>query len=471
MRAATKHRLDARRALAADIALELGQAELMAELIEGARLQSLATAGAIVGSDEDENYDLLGLLAATGTSLQDVHPVSVNGRSRIAEAVQMLKGPLPLALEPAIAATGGPGAVYWGSWAALRKCYWAIRSAAGSWSAGAMDLGPSAEALMAAYGALRPAGAYSDNAMFEDYEQELSRNQQLGRMVVPQPLVDIISVSGSPVSLVVAGSLVCDLPLPALVLPGTSDERLIERAVIRVQPPLVLTKDLVSQLRIVRRRTDPLIVRMACLDPAGDLPFSRNFDIPCELLLTSPSKYETARTSPRWSQPANRANLIAGLQKIRPGEPALFIYSGHVEQKGVVDGPKTSLLLMDSSVSAAELAALPIPSHIVLSACSSSGASGTGAGEWLGLAGSLLRGGAHEIVATSWPIFDTEFTASFERDLITRICADGDSAAALRQGQLEALAGWRDLRGQPIELFQAPLPRTWAAFQMIGVTN
>ena len=299
MRAATKHRLDARRSLAADIALELDQAELLAELIEGARLQSLATAGKILRSDGDGNDDLLGLLAATGTLLQDVHPVSVNGRSRIAEAAQVLTGPRPLALEPAIVATGGPGAVYWGSWAALRKCYWAIRSADGSWSAGVVDLGPVAEALLAANRGLRPAGVYSDAAVFEDYEQELSIDRELGRVILPQPLVDIISVFDAPVPLVVAGSLVCDLPLPALVLPGTSDERLIERAVIRVQPPLVLTKDLVSQLRIIRSRTDPLIVRIACLDPSGDLPFSRNFDVPCELLLTSPSRYESARTSPK----------------------------------------------------------------------------------------------------------------------------------------------------------------------------
>lgn len=470
MRAAARHRLDGRRALAADAALELGQTELLAELIEGARLQALADAGKMASSDGDVSDDLLGLLATTGTALADVHPVSVNGRSRIFEAAQTPEGPQPLALEPAIAATGGSSAVYWGSWAALRKYYWTVRSADGSWSAGVADLGPSADALLAANRGLRPTGSNSGAGLFEDYEQELSVDRELGRMVLPQPLADIINVSNFPISLVVAGSFVSDLPLPALVIPGTSDERLVERAVIRMQPPLVLTKNLVSQLRIVRSSTDHLIVKVACLDPSGDLPFSRNFDIPHELLLTSVSKYGV-KAAPRRSFPASRKNLIASLQEMRPGEPALFLYSGHVDQNGIVDGPKTSLRLMDSSVSAAELGAVPIPSHVILSACSSSGASGTGAGEWLGLAGSLLRGGAREIVATAWPILDTEFTAHFERNLINRICADGDSAAALRQSQLEALANWRGLRGQPIDPLRSSLPRTWAAFQMIGVTN
>jgi hypothetical protein len=94
------------------------------------------------------------------------------------------------------------------------------------------------------------------------------------------------------------------------------------------------------------------------------------------------------------------------------------------------------------------LSGLPIPSHVLLSACSSSGAGGAGAGEWLGLAGSLLRGGARQIVATSRPIPDTKFTAEFEFEIIAGMCASGD-AAALRDSQLKALAEWRSRTWRP----------------------
>jgi len=468
MRSSTKHRLDERRAFAADTALQLGQTELLAELIEGARLQALAETEQQARRSASD--DLLGLLGATETSLRDVHPVSINGQSRVAEASGGYTGPVALPLEPAITAVGGPDAVYWGSWAAFGKCYWAVRTADGTWIAGALDHRPNIEALLKTEHELRS----TDSArlgMFDNYDEELSLAQELGHAVLPPPLVDLLRASTKPVSLVVAGSFVCDLPLPALVLPGTSDDRLVERAVIYVQPPLVLMKAAAGAQPIPANDANRLIVRLACLDARGDLPHARNYDILCELLLTSPSKDERAKAAPPWSQPANRANLAAGLQRLRPGESALFVYSGHVQQNGVADGPETSLVLADGFVSAAELAAMPIPSHVILSACSSSGASGTGAGEWLGLAGSLLVGGAREIVATSWPIPDSEFTADFECNLVARICASGDAASALRQSQLDALASWRHRRWRASEVLRAPLPRTWAAFQMVGATR
>ena len=240
IRGATKHRLDEKRALAADIALRLGNAELVAELIEGARLQALAETAQIHRIESDKDYDLGALLRVTGASLQNIQQVSVNGRSRVAEAVKSRTGPQPLPLEPVIAVVGGAAAAFWGSWAAIRKLYWAFRSPDGSWSAGVNDLGPGAETLMAANADLRPEEELSPLAMLDDQDQELLLSRKLGEMVIPTPLADVLAASALPISLVVTGSFVCELPLPALVIPGTSDERLIERAVIRVQPPTVL---------------------------------------------------------------------------------------------------------------------------------------------------------------------------------------------------------------------------------------
>ena len=443
IRGATKHRLDEKRALAADIALRLGNAELVAELIEGARLQALADTAQVHRIESDKDYDLGALLRVTGASLQDIQQVSVNGRSRVAEAVKSRTGSQPLPLEPVIAAVGGADAVYWGSWAAIRKLYWAFRSPDGSWSAGVNDLGPGADVLAAANADLRPGEELSPLAMLDDQDQELFLTRKLGEMVIPPPLAEGLAASASPVSLVVAGTFVCELPLPALVIPGTSEERLVERAVIRVQPPTVFVGAMPPAVA-TGGDDERLIVRLACLDPSGNLPYSRNYDIPCLTLLTTPSKHEWATEAPTWSRPATRTDLTMRLRQMKPGEPALFVYSGHVQQNGVADGPQTSLVLADGPVSAAELAELPIPSHVLLSACSSSGAGGTGAGEWLGLAGSLLRGGARQITATSWPIPDSKFTARFEFEVVTRMCASGDAAAALRESQLNALTRSRD---------------------------
>jgi hypothetical protein len=470
IRGATKHRLDEKRALAADIALRLENAELVAELIEGARLQALAETAQVHRIESDKDYDLGALLRVTGASLQDIQQVSVNGRSRVAEAVESHTKPKPIPLEPVIAAVGGADAVYWGSWAAIRKLYWAFRSPDGSWSAGVNDLGPGADTILAANADLRPEQELSPLAMLEDQDQELFLTRELGEMVIPPPLAEVLAASASPVSLVIAGTFVCELPLPALVIPGTSEERLIERAVIRVQPPTVLVGAMPPAVA-TGGDDERLTVRIACLDPSGDLPYSRNYDIPCLTLLTTPSKKKWAVEAPTWSRPATRTDLTMRLRQMKPGEPALFVYSGHVQQNGVVDGPQTSLVLADGPVSAAELAALPIPSHVLLSACSSSGAGGTGAGEWLGLAGSLLRGGARQITATSWPIPDTRFTAYFEFEVVTRMCASGDAAAALRESQLNALARWRSRRWRASEALETPFPRVWAAFQMIGVTK
>ena len=360
--------------------------------------------------------------------------------------------------------------MYWGHWVAFRKCYWAFRDLDGNWSAGVLDLEPYADLLSAVDNELRPTENLQMLAVLEDQEEERALNREFGRMTIPPPLADMLKIATSPVSLVVAGAFACLLPLPALVIPSTSDERLVEKAVIRVQPPLVLMKNM-PQPRVTGETNDQIIVRIACLDPSGDLPHSRNYDIASENLLTTPSRREGAKESPPWSRPATRGNLADLLLQMKPGEPGILLYSGHVAQIGIPDGPESSLVLADGPLSAAALSRFPVPSHVLLSACSSSGAGGAGAGEWLGLAGALLRAGARQITATAWPIPDTEFTARFERDVIRRLCVGGDAGVALRESQIAALKEWRSRAwsSKPSESGEIAFPRVWAAFQMIGL--
>jgi hypothetical protein len=472
MRDATRERLDDKRALAIETSLELGHPEIVAELIEGARLQALAETAQTLLSDRDEEHDFAALLSVTGVPLKEVHPVSVGGRSRVPEAGGRSAGPEPLSLEAAITSVGGSRAVFWSSWLAFKKYYWAIQSPDGTWSAGCKDLSSHADAIVAAVQKFRD--GLPDSATLDQRDQELLLMRDLGTMVIPLPLAELLEFTStrvSPVSLVVTGAFVCQLPLPALVIPGTADERLIERTVIRIQPPTVFMEEINS--RPGGNSDDGLIVRLACLDPSGDLPYSRNYKIPAEKLITAPTKKEWAKGVPEWREPtwsrlATRSKLIEFLRQGTSGEPGVFVYSGHVQQRGVADGPETSLLLADGPMSAAELSRLPIPSHVLLSACSSSGAAGAGAGEWLGLGGSLLRGGARQVIATSWPILDSAFTARFELGILERMCADGDPAAALRQSQLDALSEWHSHTWRPSETVNAALPWIWAAFQVIG---
>jgi CHAT domain-containing protein len=105
---------------------------------------------------------------------------------------------------------------------------------------------------------------------------------------------------------------------------------------------------------------------------------------------------------------------------------------------------------------------LPCPERVLLSACDSSGSSGAGAGEWLGLGTALLAAGAHDVVATAWNLPDWRYTNRFEHRLLRRLTTCSDVAEALADVQREALARWRS--GSVTER-----PIVWAAYQYIGV--
>jgi hypothetical protein len=185
--------------------------------------------------------------------------------------------------------------------------------------------------------------------------------------------------------------------------------------------------------------------------------------------------------------PATRENLRASLPS-PGGAPGIFYYSGHAASEGLGGDEEDALVLaVGETLSAAALFESAqagsgpfFPSRTMLSACSSSGAAGAGAGEWLGLTAAVLWKGARQVLATNWPIWDTPFTSEFDLKLVRRLQRYGDAASALRDCQLEALESWRESvhdftgyegEGMSLEAFSLPFPLIWAAYSCVGVLD
>lgn len=464
LRAGLRHRLDDMRAYACDLALTHDQPELVAELLESARLQAIVDDAATASDFDEDRDDVLALLGSTDARLAGVAPVAVGGVSRLGDATGLAgsASAAPPDLDEWIGRVGGREGWFWSSWAWLGDLYWAVRGPDGGWHAGRTSISGLAEALSDVETDLHGGDR---SGQFENHDTERAIAGTIGATVLPEPLVGALRTAQAPLDVVVAGSFISELPLAAAVLPGTSDTRLVEKATLRWLPPLAL---LPPVARAAEQVEPPLPVLVAVADPAGDLSNARHTDLVAGDLLTGTEFRRGAEPPPPWARPATRVNFVAALSALTAGEAGMLVFYGHVDQPGVADGPSTSLVLTDGLLPAQRLRGLPAPSHVLLSACESSGASGTGAGEWLGLAGSLLLAGARQVVATSWPLPDTAFTGRMDRELTEQIRLTGDSAASLTRVQRAALDQWREQEWSPTALEDAALPRTWAAFIAIG---
>ncbi|OMQ16771.1 hypothetical protein A7K94_0200345 [Modestobacter sp. VKM Ac-2676] len=180
------------------------------------------------------------------------------------------------------------------------------------------------------------------------------------------------------------------------------------------------------------------------------------------------------------SAAATRQNLIDALRQHEPGYPGIFYYSGHADTSQAA-ASEDSLLLADGPLTAAEIWSssrgekplIPFPARVALCACASSGAVGTGAGEWLGLGAAMMVAGARQVVATNWMVWDMPFTSRFDLTLAHLLQHASDSASALRELQLEYLAEWRDsdhsftsasIKSWSSRVTSMPLPLIWGAY-------
>ncbi len=400
--------------------------------------------------------------SASSSFARDAWRVSVAGKSALCEATSSigLEPPPTVSLEAAIETVGGSHTWWWGGWLSLGHYFWVVRDPAANWSSGSTFLTGNDE--RAAVTSL--AHTYELREQQLDYDIEVDLMQILGSAMVPPPLADALSgVDVGIVSLVVAGNVTGMIPIATLTIPGTDDVRVIERAVVRVQPPAFLSA------LVAARDCDPFgpwPLAVACLDPRGDLEHARQPELVAEHILTA-TALVAERGQP--SVPASREALANALKAVGRGANALLFYSGHVDP-GAVGGDLTAHLVLDSgdALTAADLFGLGeqpvcVPNRVILSACDSGGAHGSGGGEWFGLGAAMLVAGARQVIATAWPIADSAFTASFDRLLVNGAREAVDLARVLRDAQLQALEAWRSRR------YEDASPVDWAAYQTIGV--
>ncbi|WP_305785453.1 CHAT domain-containing protein [Symbioplanes lichenis] len=398
---------EAAREIALVTACRHGDAALAAELIECARLQALGTT---------------------------VRTVTVDGVSRL--------GPLrpaagaPLELRELIDRTGGPGAWWWGAWAFNERIYWSVL-ADGVADCGLLEAGDDTDLGRLLQELLETASCRTEEAV----------SAELGRLLVPPVLLRALRRRGrrtDPLSLVLSGTLFAALPVASLgaepVSPDRFPARLIESAVLRLGPPAVLAE------HVARHPTFPapdLPVSLACVDPTGDLPHARQ------------APPETAAVLGG----ATEQSLREALARLGPSHPSLFSFAGHAGA-----GLDAGLQLRNGELTATRLFTdpCPFPARALLTASTTTGDPGTGAGEWSALAAAVLWSGARQVIATNWPIPDTPFAASFAATLTQALHHTTDAAAAVRTAQLEALAHWR--AGDP-----EAHPLTWSAYAAHGV--
>lgn len=458
---------EAAREVALQIASVRHDAALAAELIESARLQVLPTGGAT--AKRYRGMSPAGLLTTLGaTRVSRMRPIAVDGFSHLASLYAEDIAGTALSFDDYVRQVGGEDAWWWGAWGFNERIYWCVRGG-GEAACGFLDAADGTE-LGDAFETLVNASLVNDHATATDvlngplsssYREEEALSTLLGYHLIPPVLrAELLRRvgTGNPLQLVLSGTLFAVLPTVLLGIETQSSDRcparLIDAAVLRIAPPAALM-DYVD--RHPTFPMDELPLSVACVDPRGDLQFSRCVPPGTEVVLTHPGATPQA--------------LAIALRRLGPSHPSLFYYSGHASGGGDVE----SGLALQGNLVTADLIftsvgggpALPFPSRVMLAACASSGAGSGGAGEWFGLSSAILWAGARQVVATNWRVWDTPFTSRFDLDLAEALRRPEDAATALRAVQLNCLHRWRSTpRGaNPGEL---PLPVIWASYICMG---
>jgi hypothetical protein len=459
------------RQYALELAVAFNDITLVAELIESSRLQVEPVPNTEGPGGMRGNNRIAGL-----------RPVAVWGNSRLAQHYTQGIAGVPVSLEHALMAVGGPGLCWWAAWLGKGRTYWVLLLD-GRWSCGEIRLtDPAVQRLMDRALNAVPGRATTDEVLEGPWSRSADEEEafatDLGDVLLPGPLKEHMakwSPSDAPISLVLSGSLFTMLPVGLLAVRSrhsTTRRRLVETAILREAPPAILTQAVMNR-PVAECSIHPLLV--ACVDPTGDLPHG---------LVPGDARTIVSGRTCAGCRPATIDNLRAALNETPPGHPGLFYYSGHVATGGPVMGSHDAMELAGGAV----LSAQDIfdnagsekgpwfPTRVLLSACSS-GAEGTGAGEWLGLTAAILWAGARHVVSTKWTIWDTHFVAEFDRRLVRTLQQTNDVAAALRACQLLALDDWRasdhDFHHRPDRetVMITAFPLMWSAYGCVGLID
>lgn len=464
-RAASRASLDQRRHLALVLCAKSERWPGVAELIERGRLQALPRADAETLAaltdrlEAEQSTDVLASLRGSDVQLNPIQGVHAEGSDLSDHDSNAPPVGGALSLDRAREAVGGPGSWWWGLWVGLGEVICVARSPSGAWSGGRTVLEPAAHDAATTLDRLYHLGhptadEVGDSPIF-DPDAERALMGAIAAPLFPPALAGALRDAVEPLDVVAAGNFLGYLPLAALVIPG-SDRRLVEAAVVRVQPPAVITH-VVDQRPVPSGDECPF--QIAVVDPTGDLPYSRHLESGASATLTHPTNIDGSRGNTR---PATFVEVDQALTNC-PGGNGLLLYSGHVDEisgTGVL-----ALSLTDGLLPSLAMFGRPwrMPSKVILSGCGSAGSAGAGSGEWVGLAAAFLAAGARQVIATAWPIPDEPFTADFEIRLARLLHHGIDPAVALRELQLDSLIQWQHERTPDAR------PLVWAAYQFMGV--
>ncbi|WP_162238268.1 CHAT domain-containing protein [Agromyces sp. Leaf222] len=415
----------------------------LAELIEYGRLQSEAATGPI----DAARKPLF---------------IRANGRSVLQNGFWEQPGaPAPAYdLEAAAAVVAGPGAWWWSTWEAQGQLYWALVRPGMPATGGRVPMSELAGPLARMHDAL-PIEFPGENASQRDRrladspfvngpirrEHELSRDLAA---LVPEPLQRAILESAATVSLAISPDVALShVPWAGIIL-GPADVRLIEHVRITIAPPVA------ALVEIIRRAdptagadSGPLPIRLAVLDPGGDLAGAAGLaeEVPNDATVLTAADTPTA------------VQVVDALQRLARGTTWLF--AGHTTRmppEGRAALSFTATGRYDPSFVISGDALPTLPRSVILLACDSGDLRSVSAGEWNTLGPAMLRSGADRVVATAFPIKDV---TAMDRAIIAR-AADLPIGEALHQAQLLQLETWRSTRGR-----LSP-PADWAGHLVIG---
>jgi tetratricopeptide (TPR) repeat protein len=481
------------REAAFDTAIAYGDLRLLAELIETARSGGAA--------QPHEANPAVGEVTRTfldgGVVFGPISPLTVNGISALSA---WYPSDVPvgdsISLERIIESVSGQDSWWWATYWGVSNLYWVLRSPDGGFSGGSTPLTIELRTLvdsvvrevdptsfvnaseMAARHGNRASWKYQEHldeliaasTFRKDPAGELKSMQELGEALLPPLLVDQIRRRRhrAPLRLVTSGNFLPLLPIATLAIGRNDDVRLIEGAILITAPPAELVQQ-VLRTPVVAAASFP--TALVAVDARGEFEDLHKCLPAAPIILTGrPDEAPAAAMVAS----LDRETLRSALAGIGAGSAATLFYSGHASHSASPGDFSSGIPLTGTDVltageliaSAGTPEAWQFPARVVLAACSSGGSTGAGRGEWLGLSAGLLLNGSRQIIATSWPTWDTLGTARFDRSIAEMMTMSPDPATDLRMIQLDQLERWRTL-GATAGLDASPV--CWAAYHVIGV--
>lgn len=414
----------------------------LAELIEYGRLQSQA--------------ELVPGLAARKPPF-----VRVGGQSVLQDGFWERPGdPAPAYdLEAAASVAGGPLTWWWSTWQAGEHLYWTLLVPGATPTGGRMpmsEIKPVLAQIRDAVPIVLPGETgeqrgwrISQSPLLDGPigdERDLARDMA---RLLPEQLRTAIRDAQMLISLAIAPAVeFAHVPWAMIVIDG-GDERLIERARLTIAPPVATLADIA---RRGNANDEPLPVRLAVLDPGGDLQQAASLTqvLPAEVQIHTSGDRPTV-------------SVVGDALRALP-RASTWLFAGHTVAVPPEGRAGLSLLVEDRYDVARVIpgdALPPLPRATILLACDSGNLSKATAGEWSTLGPALLTAGTDRAVVTAFPIRDASLV---DRALLAGV-SELPLGEALHRAQLEQLALWRETRGDE------GYPADWAGHVIIGASN